>query len=104
MTTTLNERAVQAATDNRIREELIAEQEQTILRSACNATHRYITKSDDEWSIALYAFSKAIDVYSTEKGDFLPFAQMLMKRADRLLPLTEERPARGTGCAAYYGR
>lgn len=80
MTTTLNERAVLAATDNRIREELITEQEQIILRSACSATHRYITKSDDEWSIALCAFSKAIDVYSAEKGDFLPFAQMLMKR------------------------
>ncbi len=62
MTTTLNERAVRAATDNRIREELITEQEQTILRSACSATHRYITKSNDEWSIALCAFSKAIDV------------------------------------------
>ena len=80
MTTTLNKRAVLAATDNRIREELITEHEQTILRSACNATHRYITKSDDEWSIALFAFSKAVDVYSAGKGDFLPFAQMLMKR------------------------
>lgn len=80
MTTTLNKRAVRAATDNRIREELITEHEQTILRSACNATHRYITKSDDEWSIALCAFSKAVDVYSAGRGDFLPFAKMLMKR------------------------
>lgn len=81
MTTTLNERAVLAATDSRIREELITAQEQIILRTACSASHRYITKSDDEWSIALCAFSKAIDAYSQEKGDFLPFSQMLMKRA-----------------------
>ena len=39
-----------------------------------------MSKSDDEWSIALCAFSKAVDVFTAEKGDFLPFAQMLIKR------------------------
>ena len=39
-----------------------------------------MSKSDDEWSIALCAFSKAVDVFTAEKGYFLPFAQMLIKR------------------------
>lgn len=39
-----------------------------------------MSKSDDEWSIALCAFSRAIDVYNEEKGNFLPFAQMLIRR------------------------
>lgn len=76
----LNQRALQAAKDERMRETLIQEQEQTILRTASKACGRYVTKSDDEWSVALCAFSKAIDVYAPEKGEFLPFAQMLIKR------------------------
>ena len=69
-----------ATSDERKREELIRGHEQTILRTASSACHRYVNKSDDEWSIALCAFSKAVDVYTAEKGDFLPFAQMLVKR------------------------
>ena len=80
MTNVMNRRAVLAAADDKEREQLITEQEQTILRTASKACRRFVTTSDDEWSIALCAFSKAIDVYSPEKGDFLPFAQMLIKR------------------------
>jgi RNA polymerase sigma factor len=39
-----------------------------------------VSKSDDEWALALCAFSRAIDVYDETKGDFLPFAQMLIRR------------------------
>ena len=80
MTVEINQQAIYAAKDDRKREELITCHEQTILRTASSACHRYVSKSDDEWSIALCAFSKAIDVYSAGKGDFLPFAQMLIKR------------------------
>ena len=80
MTETMNQQAILAVTDERTREELIRSQEQMILRTASSACHRYVSKSDDEWSIALCAFSKAIDVYSAQKSDFLPFAQMLIKR------------------------
>jgi RNA polymerase sigma factor len=76
----LNKRALQAAKDEQMRELLIQDQENTILRTASKACGRYVTKSDDEWSVALCAFSKAIDVYAAEKGEFLPFAQMLIKR------------------------
>lgn len=76
----LNERAVLAADNTTVLEELITEQEQTILRTASKVSRRYITRSDDEWSIALGAFSKAIKYYAENKGDFLPFAQMIIKR------------------------
>ena len=80
MTEALNRLAMAAAYDERKREELIYSNEQTILRTASSACRRFVSKSEDEWSIALGAFSKAVDVYSQEKGDFLPFAQMLIKR------------------------
>ncbi len=80
MTESMNQFAMTAASDERKREELINTHEQTILRTASSACRRFVSKSDDEWSVALCAFSKAIDVYTAEKGDFLPFAQMLIKR------------------------
>ncbi len=80
MTEDINRLAVDAASDERKREELIHRNEQMILRTASLACRRFVSRSDDEWSVALGAFSKAVDVYSREKGDFLPFAQMLIKR------------------------
>ena len=80
MTATINQLALSAAGDEDRREELILSQEQTILRTASAACRRYVSRSDDEFSVALCAFSKAVDVYDEEKGDFLPFAQMLIKR------------------------
>ncbi len=80
MQQSVNESAIRASTDERAREELIQNSEQTILRTASTVSRRYISKNDDEWSIALYAFSHAIDIYDETKGDFLPFAQMLIRR------------------------
>ena len=80
MTATINQLALSAAGDEDRREELILSQEQTILRTASAACRRFVSRSDDEFSVALCAFSKAVDVYDEEKGDFLPFAQMLIKR------------------------
>ena len=78
---TLNTLALTAKQDELAREKLIKSSRQTILRSASSAARRYITENDDEWSIAMYAFSRAVDAYSPEKGDFLPFAQMLIHRS-----------------------
>ena len=76
----VNERALRASADERLREQLITDYEQTILRTAAAASRRRIDRSDDEWSVALCAFSRAIDLYDASKGDFLPFAQMLIRR------------------------
>ena len=80
MSNTINQTALRAACDERAREELIRGQEEMILRTAATVCRHFVSRSDDEWSVALGAFSRAIDVYDEEKGDFLPFAQMLIRR------------------------
>lgn len=81
MTVDMNELAVKAASDTASREQLILCNEQNILRTASLTCHRYISRSDDEWSIALGAFSHAVDIYDTSKGDFIPFSKMVIKRS-----------------------
>lgn len=81
MTASVNQLACTAAGNVRVREELIEGNEQLILRTASRVCRRYVSKSDDEWSVALEAFSRAVDVYREDRGDFLPFAQMLIRRA-----------------------
>ena len=80
MQQSVNAAALRAKKDERAREELIGKYEETILRTAAAVSRRYVSRSDDEWSVALCAFSHAIDVYDGTKGDFLPFAQMLIRR------------------------
>lgn len=81
MSNSINDLAAASADSESVREDFIRQQEQLILKTASHASYRYITKSDDEWAVALSAFSDAIDRYDLSRGDFLPFAQMLMKRA-----------------------
>lgn len=76
----INLLAESAVKDMHARENLIIMQEQTILKIASVASHRYINKSDDEWSVALLAFSRAVDTYSAERGDFMPYAGLLIRR------------------------
>lgn len=49
-----------AKRDPSVLEVLVKQQEYYILKCASKTCHRYITKSDDEWSIALMAFTQAI--------------------------------------------
>ncbi len=75
-----DELAALAAEDPRRMEELIKNNENFILRCAAETARRYITKSDDEWSVALMAFSQAVKGYSPERGSFLAFAELVIKR------------------------
>ena len=54
----VNSVALRAASDEQAREQLIREHEQLILRTASAVTRRYVGKSDDEWAVALCAFSQ----------------------------------------------
>jgi RNA polymerase sigma factor len=72
--------AVSAKKDPAVQEQLIRQNEYYILKCASKACHRYITKSDDEWSIALYAFSQAVGSYELGKGSFLAFADLVIRR------------------------
>lgn len=59
---------------------LIKQNELFIIKCASVVTHHYITKSDDEWSIALTAFVQAITNYDLSKGSFLKFAELVIRR------------------------
>ncbi len=72
--------ALEAKNNPTLLDQLIRQQEYYILKCASKTCHRYITKSDDEWSIALMAFTQAIDDYNLEKGSFLSFVNLVIKR------------------------
>lgn len=50
------------------------------MRTASKVTGHYITKSDDEWSIALNAFVQAIEDYDLKQGSFISFAKLVVQR------------------------
>lgn len=68
--------------DTKLRNEIIHSYKPFIAKTAstvCN--NRYITESDDEFSIGLIAFNEAIDKYSSDKGNSLiAFAEIIIKR------------------------
>ncbi|NLJ31904.1 MAG: RNA polymerase subunit sigma [Clostridiales bacterium] len=72
--------AIESAEDPRKAEEFIRLNEPFILKCASGTVHRYITRSDDEWSVALLAFSQALKDYSPDKGGFSGFARMVIRR------------------------
>lgn len=58
----------------------IEQHERTILNTASKVSGHYITKNDDEWAIALTAFAQAVKDYNLNKGSFLHFAKLVVKR------------------------
>lgn len=72
--------AVEAKTDERLMNELVSKYENFILKCASSVSRNYISKNDDEWSIALAAFLEAIKSYYMDKGSFLNFAELVMRR------------------------
>jgi len=77
----INEKVHKASYDMAFRENFINESKQTILHLASKALGKYITDNDDEWSIAMFAYNKCIDTYTPERGEFLSYAQVVIKRA-----------------------
>ncbi len=76
----IDENALQARKDSQYLEEFIKEYEVFILHTAHKSAGQYITKRDDQWSVALSAFHEAINSYDFDKGAFLPFAETVIKR------------------------
>ena len=76
----LDRMAVQAAQDELTLNRLIDQNHSFILRCASAVSRRYITESDDEWSYALYAFTEAVNDYEMERGSFLSFAELVIRR------------------------
>jgi RNA polymerase sigma factor len=76
----IDEKAVDASNDEAKLNRFILEYEAYILKCASKTSRRFITKSDDEWSIALEAFCSAVKTYSYEKGSFFGHAELLISR------------------------
>ena len=74
----MNNRAQIAKTNEIQRELFIKDMEQRILKFASKVSGRRITRSDDEWSIALVAFNRSIDTYT--QGDYISYARKLMEK------------------------
>lgn len=69
-----------AKTDENAINELVAKYEFFILKCASSVARSYVSKNDDEWSIALAAFIEAVKNYSIDKGSFLNFAELVIRR------------------------
>ncbi|MDF2567485.1 MAG: polymerase, sigma 28 subunit, FliA/WhiG subfamily, partial [Oscillospiraceae bacterium] len=76
----MDEKAVKAKNDDTYLALFIQENESFIIGQASKNAGKFITKSDDQWSISLSAFHEAIKTYSEQKGHFYAFAQLVIKR------------------------
>ena len=74
-----NEAALSSRTDTAKRENFIRAHERYILHEAFKSAHHFVTKSDDEWSVALLAFNAAIDSFQEDKGQFLTYASVVIR-------------------------
>jgi RNA polymerase sigma factor len=79
MLSNIGEEALEAVKSEEGRNAFIIQNEKFILGCASRFTKRFITKSDDEWSIALIAFSNAMDTYEGDKGSFQSYARLLIE-------------------------
>ena len=76
----LDHMVVNAKVDQTTLTHLIEQNELFIIKCAATTTHRYLSKSDDEYSIALLAFHEAVKSYELNKGSFLSFAELVIRR------------------------
>jgi RNA polymerase sigma factor len=76
----LDREALAAQTDEQCLNRLIDNQKSWILRCAADTVHRYVTDSDDEWSVALLAFTEAVRRYDESRGLFKGFAALVIRR------------------------
>lgn len=76
----LDDVAADIAGDPERQAALIRKYKPFILKCASDCAKRYITDSDDEWSIALQAFAEAMEQYNREEGHFLSFAKLVIRR------------------------
>lgn len=76
----IDQRAVRAAQDTEELNKLVVDYQGYIFKCASKSANRFLTSSDDEYSVALEAFCGAVTSYSFEKGSFLAFAELLIRR------------------------
>ena len=75
----IDTKAKAAAHDATKLSDFIAEHDLFITRTASKVAKRYITKAEDEYSIALIAFSEAVQKYDYSKGRFYSYAELVIR-------------------------
>lgn len=78
----LEERVILAQSDKNECNNLINEYINFILSCASAAIGRRVEKDDDAFSVAMIAFNEAIMKYDSEKGAFLSFSKLIIKRRE----------------------
>ena len=76
----LQERVLTAKEDDTCFTQLVADHKAWILSCAAKAAGRFVTDSDDAWSVALMAFSEAVQSYDPGKGSFRSLASVVIRR------------------------
>lgn len=76
----MDREALASQKDKQFRNDFIAESSSFIQRCAYRAAGHYVSRSDDEWSVALIAFNEAINRYDEKKGPFKAFAALVIRR------------------------
>lgn len=71
---------LRAKEDSVYRNSFLNDHKKFILTTAYRTLNRYVTDSDDEWSVALLAFNEAIDEFEESRGSFEGFAKLVIKR------------------------
>ena len=74
-----NHAAVEAGKSIENQELFLRKYESIILKLTSRITHSAVTKSDEEWSIALRAASSALSSYDESRGDFWSYAAIVIR-------------------------
>ena len=72
--------ALAARKDEKRMDAFLRQNRRFILGCASKTLRRFVTESDDEWSIALIAFHEAVQTYDESRGPFRPFAALVIRR------------------------
>ena len=76
----IDKKAILAANDELLLENLISEEKAYILACAGRTLVRHVYSGSEEELIAIEAFVEAVKAYSFDKGSFLSFANLVIKR------------------------
>ena len=61
-------------------ESLVKEYRQSLLACASRTVKHFVTEQDEEWSVSLQAFYEAVKGYDGSRGQFWPFASVIVRR------------------------
>ncbi len=76
----IDDMAIDAAADKEKLEEFVNNYKPFIIKCASKYSKKYISLGDDEYSIALNAFYDSIISYKKDRGAFISFSELVIKR------------------------